>query len=109
MELEIEKVFSDVKISGEFYGSDFERVQKIIEPARKILDIMEDNFGDVHCEISIREGKVKVSAFDGPHISDTRFKMEITKDYFRCYPENGNIEEIADKIEPYVLEIYNII
>jgi hypothetical protein len=106
MELEIEKIFSDIKISGEFYGSDIEKVQKIIEPARKILDIMENNFSDFLCEITIRDNKVRVSAFDSARPLDTKFELEISKDYFRCYPESESAEEIADDIELYVLEIY---
>jgi len=106
MELEIQKVFSDIRISGEFYGNDIEKVQKIIEPARKILDIMEDNFGDLLCEITIRDGKVRVSAFDSVRIMDTEFELKISKDYFRCYQDDERSQEIADKLEPYVLEIY---
>jgi hypothetical protein len=106
MELEIEKVFSDIRISGDFYGNDFEKVQKIIEPARKILDIMEDNFGHIQCDVTIRDGKVRVSAFDSEHVLETKFFLEISKDSFKCYPENEKTEEIADKLESYVLEIY---
>jgi len=106
MEMEIEKVFSDIRISGEFYGNDLDKVQKIVEPARKILDIMEDNFGDLFCEIIIKDNKVLVKAFDSVRIMDTEFEMEISKNYFRHYPENERTEEIADKLEPYVFEIY---
>jgi len=109
MELEIEKVFSDIRISGEFYGNELEKVQKIIDPARKILNTMEDYFGNVNCEIAIRENKarkVRVSAFDSAHVLDIIFELEVGKDYLRCYQDDERLQEIADELEPYVLEIY---
>lgn len=106
MEMEIEKIFSDIKISGEFYGSELEKVQKIIEPARKILDIMEENFGDLHCEIVIRDNKVRIVAFDSARPLNTIFQLEIGKDSFKFYHENEISEEIVHELVPHFLEIY---
>lgn len=106
MELKIQKVFSDIKASGEFYESEFEKVQNIIGHAHKILDIMENNFSNTHCEVLIRKNEAVVQALSGVRLSDIEFRLEINKDYIRCYQEDKKSQEIADKLEPYILEIY---
>jgi hypothetical protein len=106
MELEIEKAFSDIKISGEFYGNEFEKVQKIIEPARKILDIMEDNFGAIYCEIMIKENKVRVYIYNIENVLDVKFKLELSKNSLTIYPETNKSEDILGYIGWYVNEIH---
>lgn len=100
--------FDLIKITGEFYTNETEKIKKIEDMAKSIFNIF-DIIGiynkKVTSYILIKDKTVKVFA----EINNEQFTSEINSKYFSYNSKYKKAERVANKIGRYMYEIYEII
>lgn len=112
MYLEIERERENlrrIKVTGEFY--DGQKVEQIAIISRIIFDTLDTYYKGVNFYIRVNayDNTLHVDTYNPKHLKPNfDFLFSIKDNRYGYYPNEERTREAAEKLKPYMIEIYNI-